>query len=307
MVLPVVLAALLASLAVVGADAQQGVCHGQLRPPTPVEEAMEFRRMFGLPSGREHVRRVQRSGARRDDQGYAFTRREWRYWRARDRIQLRTTRRVQRYLDRRPGLSAGISIEDDWPEGPYLQVRLTRDRAVHTPALKRRYRFRLRTVLVSYSETELEAAQDRISADDEALEAEGFDIRGYGVDPEANRVLVQMVSARSDHQQVFAERYGPTVETFATPDDTRLDCAALDGYRVSGTGNSLVLRWTYSSGDELETVELTEHPDRVEVGIVQRVPFFGGPDDAHEGRTRVQLSAPLRGRRVVDAATGLEP
>lgn len=293
MLAPVVLAALLGP-----------ICHGQLAPPTPVEEAMEFRRMFGLPSARAYVRRVQRSGARRDDQGFAFTRREWRYWRARDRISFSSKRRVERYLDRRPGLSAGLSIEDDWPEGAYLQVRLTRDRARHTPALKRRYRYRLRTVLVSYSESELEAVQDRISADDDALAAEGFDVRGSGVDPKSNRVLVQMVSARSDHQQVFAERYGPAVETFATPSDTRLDCARLDSYRASG--NSLVLRWTYSSGEALETVELTEHPDRVEVGIVQRVPFFGGPDDAHDGRTRVQLSAPLGGRRVVDAATGLE-
>jgi hypothetical protein len=307
MVLPVVLAALLASLAVVGADAQQGVCHGQLRPPTPVEEAMEFRRMFGLPAGRAHVRRVQRSGARRDDQGYAFTRREWRYWRKRTQIELSDKRAVERYLDRRPGLSAGLSIEDEWPEGPYLQVRVTRDVATHAPALRRRYRHRLKVVAVQFPSAELQAVRDRISADWEALEAEGFDIQGLGVDPEANRVDVAMITARTDHQQVFAERYGPAVETFATPEDTRLACEELDGYRVSSSGRSLVLLWTYSSGDELATVELTEHPDRVEVGIVQRVPFFGGPDDAHEGRTRVQLSAPLRGRRVLDAATGLAP
>jgi hypothetical protein len=112
-----------------------------------------------------------------------------------------------------------------------------------------------------------------------------------------------MISTRTDHQAYFHARYGPSVTTFAAPDDERLECAKLDGYRVSSTGRSLVLLWTHSTGEELETVELTEHTDRVEVGIVQRVPYFGGPDDALRGRTRVQLSAPLGDRRVIDAAT----
>jgi hypothetical protein len=293
---PVVLAALFAP-----------VCHGQLAPPTPVEQAMEFRRAFGLPSGRAHVRRVQRSGARRDDQGFAFTRREWRYWNQRSRVEFSDKRAVERYLARRPALSAGISIEDDWPRRPYLQVRVTRAPERHERALRRRFRYRLEVVGVLYPSAELRAVQDRITADWDALEAEGFDIQGIGADPEANRVEVSMITARTDHEAYFQSRYGPTVRTFAVPSGDRLECADLDDVRVSSTGRSLVLLWTYSSGEALETVELTEHPDRVEVGIVQRVPFFGGPDDAHTGRTRVQLSAPLRGRRVIDAATGREP
>jgi hypothetical protein len=59
---PVVLAALFAP-----------VCHGQLAPPTPVEQAMRYRNLFGLPAERAYVRRVQRSDARRDDQGFAFS------------------------------------------------------------------------------------------------------------------------------------------------------------------------------------------------------------------------------------------
>jgi hypothetical protein len=291
---PLVLAALLAP-----------VCHGQLVPPTPVEQAMAYRRLFGLPSQRAYVRRVQRSDARRDDQGFAFTRREWRYWRKRERIQ-DSASRVDGYVDRRPGLEGGVSIEDDWPKGPYLLVRVTRDPERHQAALRRIYPHRLRTIAVQYSGAELLALQDRISDELDALEAEGFDIFSFGVDIEANRVVVQMVSARADHQASFQARYGPAVATFATPEDTRLDCARMDDVRVSSTGRSLVLLWTYSSGEALETVELTEHPNRVEVGIVQRVPFFGGPDDALRGRTRVQLSQPLGDRRVIDAATGRE-
>jgi hypothetical protein len=291
---PLVLAALFAP-----------VCHGQLVPPTPVEQAMAYRRQFGLPSGRAHVRRVQRSGAQRDEQGFAFTRREWRYWDKRALIQ-DTASRVDGYVDRRPGLEGGMSIEDDWPKGPYLLVRVTRDPERHQAALRRIYPYRLRTTAVQYPGVDLLALQDRIADDQDALEAEGFDIRSLGVDIEANRVAVQMVSARADHQAYFHARYGPAVVTFATPEDARNACQRLDSVRVSSTGRSLLLRWTYSSGEALETVELTEHADRVEVGIVQRTPFFGGPDDAHSGRTRVQLSQPLGDRRVIDAATGRE-
>jgi hypothetical protein len=288
---PVVLAALFAP-----------VCHGQLVPPTPVEQAMEFRRKFGLPSGRAHVRRVQRSGARRDDQGFAFTRREWRYWNQRYRVEFSDKRAVERYLARRPGLSGGLSIEDDWPRRPYLQVLVTRDPEVHEQALRRRYRYRLEAVAVQFPAAELRAIEEQIAADDQALAAEGFDVQFAVI--EDNRVFVQMISTRTDHQAYFHARYGPSVTTFATADDERLDCARLDGVRVSSTGRSLVLLWTHSSGEELETVELTEHPDRVEAGVVQRVPYFGGPDDALRGRTRVQLSQPLGDRRVIDAATG---
>jgi hypothetical protein len=266
---------------------------------------MEFRSRFGLPAERAYVRRVQRSGARRDDQGYAFTRREWRYWNQRMRVELSDKRAVERYLARRPGLLGGLSIEDDWPRRPYLRVIVTRDAARHERALRRRYRHRLEVVAAQYPSVELRAIEERIAAEDEELTAEGFDVQSIVI--EDDRVYVSMFSARTDHQAYFHERYGPSVTTFATPDDERVGCTRLDGARVSSTGRSLVLEWTYSSGEELETVELTEHADRVEVGVVLRVPFFGGPDDALSGRTRVQLSQPLGDRRVIDAATGRAP
>jgi hypothetical protein len=296
MLAPVVLAALFAP-----------VCHGQLAPPTPIEQAMSYRRNFGMRHDRAYVRRVQRSDARRDDQGFAFTPREWRYWRMRSRIELSDKRPVDRYLDRHPGLSGGMSIEDDWPAGPYLQVRLTRDQALHEAALRRIYRFRLRTVAVRFAEADLRALQDRISADGEALEAEGFDVRGLAVDGDANRVQVQLVTARSDHAAYFQARYGPAVTTYATAEPTRLECTKLERVRVSSTGRSLRLDWLYSSGDAFERVELAEHDDRVEVGIVLRVDAFARHADARPARTRVPLSRPLGGRRVIDAATGLRP
>jgi hypothetical protein len=297
-----VLAPVLASLALMGAD--QPVCHGQHRPPTKVEQAMRFRRLFGLPSDRAHVRRVQRSDARRDDQGFAFTKREWRYWRTRTRIELSDKSRLERYLDRHPGLLAGVSIEDDWPAGPYLMVWLTRDQAVHDAELKRRYPYRLRTALVQYPREDLEAIEDTISADRDALEAEGFDVRNVGIDTETNRVVVHMVSPRPDHLEYFQARYGPEVHTIAVPEPTRLDCQKLQRVRVSSTGRSVRLDWVYSRGDEFERVEVAERGDRVEIGIVLRVDAFFRFSDARPDSTRVVLSRPLGKRRLIDAATG---
>ena len=46
---------------------------------------------------------------------------ENRYLRLRDRLRLGP--RVDRYLRRHPGLSGGVSIEDDWPREPYRDSR----------------------------------------------------------------------------------------------------------------------------------------------------------------------------------------
>ena len=65
------------------------------------------------------------------------TRRARRYLRLRERLTLGT--RAGRYLDRRPWLDGGTSIEDGWPGEPYMLVRDTRQRSKHTRALKRRH------------------------------------------------------------------------------------------------------------------------------------------------------------------------
>ena len=194
-----------------------------------------------------------------------------------------------------------MSIEDDWPRGPYLLVRVTRDRERHQAALRRIYPYRLRTATVQYSGVELDALQDRIAADREALEAEGFDVRSLSIDIEANGVHVQMVSTRADHQAYFHARYGPAVTTFATREDTRPDCAKLDRVRVSSTGRSLRLDWFHGRSDDLERVELTEHDNRVEVGIVLRVDAFFAPRrraaGAHARAAQQAARRPPRDRR----------
>ena len=100
---------------------------------------MRARRTFGFRSDRPYVRLLVRRGRFEYDGWIPVTRRERRYLRLRERLTLGA--RAYRWLDRRPHVSGGESIEDGWPGEPYMLVRLTRDRAKHTRALRGRARF----------------------------------------------------------------------------------------------------------------------------------------------------------------------
>src|SRR5918999_5526881 len=164
------LAALLSSLALVGAPPADPICHGQLAPWTKAEQEqadiehyMVTRAEFGFRSDRAYVLDLIRRDMWEYDVGdFPATPAENRYLRLRDTISLGA--RAARYLRRRPGLSGGVSVEDDWPRGPYLLVRLTRNRALHERGLKRVARFpdHLRTVAVEHGLRELYRIQNRI-------------------------------------------------------------------------------------------------------------------------------------------------
>lgn len=294
---------LLASLALAGGGAEERICHGQLRPPSRLQRAIDFRREYGLRSDRDWVRRLVRTRRTSQEWDSPLTRRERRYFSLRNR--LRAPRAVDVYLARRPGLSGGISIEGDYPT-PYLHIRVTRDRAVHEPELRRLYPFpdrNLRVSQVQFSYDELLAAQDRIDWD--ALEADDFDVTSTWPDIDTNRLIVALITKRTDHVQVFAARYGPAVmPVVIATEQTALECTKADAYRPSADGRSLRVLWTTGGGARFERIELMERRGRVEIGIVERVP--NGPRTSEgipAGRT-VRLSRPLGGRRVVDAATG---
>jgi alpha-lytic protease prodomain-containing protein len=300
-VVPVVLAALLAP-----------VCHGQLAPPTKAERRQaalenyaEQRASFGFRSDLPYVEELIRRGVWEYDVGYIpVTPAENRYLRLRDRLGLGG--RAYRYLRKRRDLSGGISVEDDWPRGPYLLVRLTRDRAAHEANLKRLARFprNLRTVEVRYSERQLRRVADRIDPDLDELKAEGFDVASWGLDISTNSVVVDLITTRTDHAEYFAARYGPvTTEVIAT-EPTFAQCVDAGRYEIADGGSTLVLHWGSSGDAEPGGVELREYPDRVEVGVVERLPSGGWTDDLVGYTSRVALSAPLGERAVVDAADG---
>jgi hypothetical protein len=65
-----------------------------------------------------------------------------------------------------------------------------------------------------------------------------------------------------------------------------------------------VLRWQSHDVATFERVDVVEHADRVEVGIVERVRNDAMPYESRQYRTRVALRAPLGDRAVIDTASG---
>jgi hypothetical protein len=302
------LAALLSSLALAVSGAGTSVTPTCTPPPVvredPLAHFIDARREFGFRHDRAYVRRLVRRDVWEYDVGeFPVTPRENRYLRLRDRLGFEPG--IDRYLRAHPGLSGGISIEDDWPRGPYLLVRVTRRPAFHLRGLKRVARFpdNVRTIKVERSERELRRLQNRVSF--RAHTADGFHVQGAGVDIDTGTVEIELITARTDHAAYFRARYGPHVRTTVIATElTRLECARLDGYRPSPDGRSLLLQWTTGGGAELERVEVVEHADRVEIGVVERVPNGARTLEARYMEHTVALSSPLAGRRVIDAALG---
>jgi hypothetical protein len=302
-------ATLLAALALAGAD--EPVCHGQLAPPTKaeqeqaaLEEYASTRAEFGFRSDIPYIQELIRRDMWEYDVGYIpATPAENRYLRLRDRLELGA--KAWRYLRRRPNLSGGISVQDDWPREPYLLLRLTSNPKLHERRLERLARFpdNLRTRKVAHSERELRRIQNRISF--RAHRRDGFQVVSTGVDIDRNRVEIELITKRTDHARYFKRRYGPLVITrVIAAEPAFLDCAEAGTYEVAPDGRGLVVHWTRSGSVRLDHVELVERADRVEVGVVERVPHGAITGDAVGDQAPVSLAAPLGDRMVIDAATG---
>lgn len=286
------------------AQAPEPFCRPQ--PPyreTRMEAYQRIRGRYGFRTDRAYIRRLIRRGSvfTVDVERFPMTRRERRYVELRDRLII--GQRVYRYLRRRPNLDGGISIEDAWPRDPYILVRLTRDRAQHTRALKRLMRHPewLRTRLVTVSERALTRLQDRIDYD--APERDGIHVVGSSPDIERGVVELELITERTDHLAYFRERYGPRIATTVIATELYSPgCRSLHDYAADGT--TLTVGWEAGGQATFDHVEVAEHDDRVEVGVV--VHEYDGVQTADSRREEavVTLSRPLGDRRVVDATTG---
>jgi hypothetical protein len=297
--------ALAASLALTGgAQEPEPFCPQPTPPPrSRIERYMQQRRQFGFRSDRAYVRKLIRRGQWEHDGYMPATPRENRYLRLRARLRLGA--HADRYLDRRPNLSGGVSIEDAWPREPYILVRLTRDRAEHTRALRRRARFprNLRTERVAVSQRALRRIQDRIDFD--AHEPDGFHVTSTTVDIDRGAVAIGLITKRAEHREYFRARYGRHVLTYVIASElTSPECAPILGYSAAADGVTLTLRYASGGGATFDRAELVEYDDRVEIGIVEQGPNGFRTSDYREGEATITLSRPLGTRRVIDATTG---
>ncbi len=301
------------------AQAQERVCQpppGPLRAPTAAENARaELERNaarragFGFRHDLTYVRALVKLGVwwEYDRGDYLWvTPREIRYLELRRQLWLGVA--ASRYLDRHPGLDGGTWVEDAWPKMPYLLVRVTRDPAKHLAALKQlaEYPSNLRTIKVRYSEPELRRLGDRIVRDERELIAAGLHVQHVTVDIEANRTRVELATARTDAAAYLVQRYGPQVQTAVTATTpTMLECNNTGfTFEVAPDGLGLTVSWGTYHDASTERLELAEFADRIEIGIVERVPT-GVRDAENTFRTgSIVLSAPLRARAVIDAKSG---
>ena len=213
---------------------------------------------------------------------------------------------ANRYLRLLGDVYVGWTIKDAWPHEPQLLLHFTRDPARHLAELKPIARFpgNLRADRVRYSERELRRVQARIVGDDAVLRDAGFDYQVVSADVETDRVEVELVTRRTDYAAYFRKRYGPVRTVLIATEPTTLECNRVGSFTIAPDDLHLDLQWTTGGGAVTERIEVSEFPDRVEIGIVERVPVGPRTAEARDAEAVATLTAPLNRRPVIDAANG---
>jgi hypothetical protein len=296
-------AALLSALAVATPATAPAVCAPLPKPQPAIEGWIGWRKELGFRADRAYVRWLGHHGVFVYD--FPVTKPEARYLHRRERLALGP--KVTRYLRRHPGLSAGVSIEDDWPRDAYLLLRLTQDPERFRAALEARALFpnRLRLKQVAHSTRDLRRVQDRVSDDFKALDAEGLHVSTVSVDMDRNDVEVELITARPDAAAVFRRRYGPDVRVVviarrvASP-----KCGTLYGYALGPDPSSLSISYETGGGQQFDHAVVQESPDAVRVAIIVQSPNGVHTLESEVAQQIVTLAAPLGDRPVIDLRTG---
>lgn len=231
---------------------------------------------------------------------FPVTAREARYFADRDIVE-REAGPVERLAVGARGLNGGVSIEDDYPRGAYVLVRVTRRVApARLRSFHRRAR-RLRLRRVELSERALERLQHRIERDSKFQEAAGIAFQSSGTDIDRNQAEFEFSSDRPDAEALLRARYGPNVFVRRLPAWTP-GCNDPDGYRLELDGRTLTVFWGTSGSARNHRLEVREIDDRVLIGAVSDLP----PSyhlDLQGHSASVALSAPLAQRRVISIVT----
>jgi hypothetical protein len=308
------LALVFLTVAAAPAQARQNLCIGQGRtaPPTAAEKEQsdlerwaQQRAEFGFRHDIAYVKELVKRGVWEYDVGYIpVTPAENRYLKLRDELDLGA--RAWRYLEAHKDIDGGVSVEDNWPHEPYLLLHLTRDVSAHLAAIRKlaKYPHNLRAVKVRYSDNALEKIARRLWKAQKKLAADGIYLEGTG-HGSADALDVEVITARADVYAYFKRRYGRAVKVDVIARERyRLECVESDYYEIAPDGMSLTLHWSSGGSRKAARVEVTEFPDRVEVGAVEQVTNGASTDEAFPLQLSGALSAPLGERTVIDAFNG---
>jgi len=288
------------------------VCVGQnvpKPPPTPAEKEQaalqEYARQraeFGFRHDIPYIQELIKKGVWEYDVGYIpVTPAENRYLKLRDELELGTP--AEKYLDKHKDVDGGVSVEDKWPHEPYLLLHLKRDVARHLAAIRRlaKYPHNLRAERVKYSDHELEQIAKQLWKDAKRLDAAGFHLESTGHAADGY-LHVELITKRTDYKAYFTKRYGKALkfEVYAI-DVYSYVCSASKSYRVAEDGMSVTVAYDSGGQNQFARIEVSEFPDHVEVGVVEKVYNGGNTDDLRFETAVAKLSAPLGDRPVLDA------
>jgi hypothetical protein len=170
--------------------------------------AVQFRTSFGLRADLEFIRSVARDPSVSTEFGVPLLPAEVAEIHRRGANADRVIPIVQRYVAEHPAAFGGLWIDQE--HGGVVTVVFTQDADLHARELA----VRLAGVGVvnvrsaRYSESELQALQDRIVADDAWFKTIPAQLKGVGVDPTKNAVEIDISTANPGITALIVARFG---------------------------------------------------------------------------------------------------
>lgn len=155
------------------------------------------------------------------------------------------------------------------------------------------------------ADPELQRIERQIWDDQHALERLGIYVRVTDVEPDGDVVQVDVITRRRDVKQVMADRYGPRLRVKVIANRvSQLTRTRWDSWAPRPGGRALRIWWETNSVYKLDHVRVREGRRRIVVTVIERAP--NGPVTAAAKFVNhlVHLRRPVRGRTVIDGATG---
>lgn len=267
-----------------------------------MSDEMATREGLGFQRDADYVRKLLADPAarKRATDGFrAMSADEAEYLSDRYRVEREATAAAS-VVERVRDLSGGISIEDDYPDGAYVGVRVTRDlTASERQAIGQRAR-RYRVIRVRYSERELGKVQDAL------LPKNGrpvIDLQTSSVDTDRNAVVLDYTGGSiTELKRRFGGRLIARRRAASRP-----GCRTPDRYEIAR--RTLTLHWMASPNGLVgpPRAEVREEGDRVLVaGVNSRttgpIKAILLPDEPQ--KATATLKRPLGDRKVISILTG---
>lgn len=173
-----------------------------------IEQAVSFREQVGLRSDEAWIRFVAAQPEHDTTYEVPLTDSEAQDLRARVRVARDVALAIKSYGESHPDAWASVYI--DQRLGGIVVGQFTKDISAHEAAIRKlvapEARWQLRSV--KYTIAELDDARESIAAEEDWVERQGFDIKSFGIDERANRVLLVVETPAAMNPKDIAGHFG---------------------------------------------------------------------------------------------------